>query len=473
MVTKPRRLGALMTSEPTTPLRDFLPPHRAAAIDEGAYPPMFASFFMAGFEASSHRRKDRHRLDLIAATRHDVFALQDYRLCRAAGMNAIRDGLRWHLIERYRGLYDWSSWLPMLRAAREMGVQVIWDLFHYGRPDFIEIGAPGFIDAFAQFAAAAARVHRDEIDEPPIFCPFNEISFFAWAVDDGYFPPVKVQKSELKAELVRIALAAVDAVRSVDRRARFIWAEPLIHVAPRHHGALELRRAEDYRLAQYQAYDMLTGRMRPELGGDPDCVDVVGLNFYPHNQWYYRGPTIPMGHHEYRSLATMLLEAHSRYGKPMLISETGAEGSGRPAWLHYVCDEVRQASALGAPIRGVCIYPVTAYLGWDNERHCDVGLFSNADDNGRREIYTPLLDELNRQLEAGVTAEQEALSRVQGEADYMELRFGPDALSVIEARLAAERGGRLPQASVTEAVRQKLLRRAARHVAPLGPNSET
>ena len=87
----------------------------------------------------------------------------------------------------------------------------------------------------------------------------------------------------------------------------------------------------------------------PELGGDPSLVDVVGLNFYPHNQWYFEGPTIPMGHHEYRPLADMLVEMAERYGKPVFISETGAEGSGRAAWLHYVCDEVREAQA---PRRG-------------------------------------------------------------------------------------------------------------------------
>ncbi len=94
------------------------------------------------------------------------------------------------------------------------------------------------------------------------------------------------------------------------------------------------------------------GLAEPELGGDPSLVDVVGLNFYPHNQWYFEGPTIPMGHHEYKPLADMLVEVAERYGKPVFISETGAEGSGRPAWLHYVCDEVRAAQGRGTDVRG-------------------------------------------------------------------------------------------------------------------------
>jgi hypothetical protein len=147
----------------------------------------------------------------------------------------------------------------------------------------------------------------------------------------------------------------------------------------------------------YEAYDWIMGLANPELGGDPSLVDVVGWNYYPHNQWYFKGPTVPMGHHEYRPLADMLVEVAQRYGKPLFLSETGAEGSGRPAWLHYVCDEVREARGRGADVRGICIYPVTAYPGWDNSRHCEVGLFSPVGSDGKRQVYRPLAEELQRQ----------------------------------------------------------------------------
>src|SRR5437763_12525831 len=94
----------------------------------------FASFFQAGFECSSHRRRDGVRLDLIRATGHDKHVLQDYRQCRQLGFTTLRDGLRWHLIEKSPGKYDWSSWMPALEAAEDVGVEIIWVLFHYGSP---------------------------------------------------------------------------------------------------------------------------------------------------------------------------------------------------------------------------------------------------------------------------------------------------------------------------------------------------
>lgn len=360
--------------------------------------PLFDSFFMAGFECSSHRRKDGVRLDLIHATGHDRHALDDYRRCAELGLRTIRDGLRWHLIETAPGVYDWSSWTVMLRAAREAGVRVIWDIYHYGSPDFLDQRSPEFIEAYARFAAAAVRFHREETGEAPLICPINEISFYTWAVETDYFPPAAAQKGGwFKRQLVRCAIAGVDAMRAVEPECHFIWAEPLIHVAPRDHTRAERKRAEAYRLAQFEAYDLLMGHLEPELGGRPDLVDVIGLNYYPHNQWYYQGPTVPMGHHEYRALAEMLVEVAQRYGKPILIAETGAEGSGRPAWLHYVCDEVRAAMAQGIVFEGICLYPVTAYPGWDNSRHAEVGLFSTVLADGERKLFQPLADEMQRQ----------------------------------------------------------------------------
>jgi hypothetical protein len=106
---------------------------------------------------------------------------------------------------------------------------------------------------------------------------------------------------------------------------------------------------------------MLSGRTAPELGGSPEWLDAAGLNFYSDNQWYLDGSTIPLGRHDYRPLADMLAETHARYGRPLLVTETGGEGSARAAWFHYVCDEVRDAIGRGVPVEGVCLYPVASF----------------------------------------------------------------------------------------------------------------
>lgn len=359
---------------------------------------IFDSFFQAGFECSSHRRRDGVRLDLIRATGHDRHVLNDYRQCRALGLRTLRDGLRWHLIEKLPGKYDWSSWLPMLEAAEEFGLQIIWDLFHYGSPDHIDQASDDFPKRFADFAVAALELRETVTRRAPTVCPLNEINFLSWAIDDGYFPHVGPNKRGwFKQQLVKTAIVSASAIKERWPDSIIVWAEPLIHVAPHDRRRKTIRAAQGNLHGMYEAYDWILGLARPELGGHPALADIVGLNFYPHNQWYYDGPTIPMGHHEYRPLADMLIEFSERYRKPVFISETGAEGTGRPAWLHYVCDEVREAQGRGTQVEGICLYPVTAYPGWDNSRHCEVGLFSSIQSDGSRHVYEPLRDELERQ----------------------------------------------------------------------------
>jgi hypothetical protein len=95
---------------------------------------VFQSFLIGGFECSTHRTRQGSRLDLTAATSHDRHAEADYRALARHGIRTVRDGLRWHLIETAPGRYDWSSFVPTLRAAQRTGTQVIWDLAHWGWP---------------------------------------------------------------------------------------------------------------------------------------------------------------------------------------------------------------------------------------------------------------------------------------------------------------------------------------------------
>jgi len=255
-----------------------------------------------------------------------------------------------------------------------------------------------FPQRFTDFALAALEVQQSVTNRPPLVCPLNEINFLSWAVDDGYFPRVGPnRRGWFKDQLVRTGITAARAIRERWPKATIVWAEPLIHIAPHDRSRSTIRAAEQNLQGMYEAYDWIMGLAKPELGGDPSLVDVVGWNFYPHNQWYYKGPTVPMGHHEYRPLADMLIEMAGRYGKPMFLSETGAEGTGKPSWLHYVCNEVRDAMARGADVRGICWYPITAYPGWDNSRHAETGLLSTVVADGNRNVDERLLAEFEVQ----------------------------------------------------------------------------
>ena len=322
----------------------------------------FQSFFMGGFECATHLRRDRARIDVIATTRHDIHCANDYALLASAGIRTIRDGLRWHLIECSPGVYDWSSLLPMLQAAHATGVQVLWDLCHWGVPDHIDIFSAEFPVRFAEFAGAAASFIREEnlragVTRPQVYCPINEISFWAWVGgDEEHFHPFGSGRGpELKRQLVLASLASMTAVRLVDPGARFLQAEPIIHISADDEKPEDAPGAARHTASQFEAWDMLAGLRDPKLGGSASSLDIIGVNYYWNNQWIHDGDRTPPGHNLHRPLHDHLLGLWQRYGRPIVISETGAEDAAAPGWLGYVAAEVRQAMRLGVPVLGICL----------------------------------------------------------------------------------------------------------------------
>jgi beta-glucosidase/6-phospho-beta-glucosidase/beta-galactosidase len=357
---------------------------------------LFQSFFIGGFECATHRRRDGRRLDLIKATHHDVNAAADYRMLADHGICTVRDGPRWHLIESSPGHYDWSSFLPMLRATQETGTQVIWDLAHWGWPDDLDIWRPAFIDRFARFASSVAKLVRDETDAVPFYVPVNEISFWSWAGGSlGFINPFAHERgNELKAVLVKAAIAAIEAVWSVEPRARMVHAEPSINVVPRSERPEDIHAARHYTKAQFEVLDFLSGRAKPELGGRPEYIDIVGVNYYLHNQWVDGDLPISVDHPNYRPFHELLGAVFQRYQRPVFVAETGIEGDLRPAWLRIMCHEVAAAIQAGVPVEGVCLYPILDYPGWEDARHCPTGLFGSLETGGRRPVNAPLAAEL-------------------------------------------------------------------------------
>ena len=362
-------------------------------------PRLFDSYFLGGFECSTQRRPQGQRLDLLAATGHDRAVVQDYQWMVQHGICTVRDGVRWHLIETSPGCYDWTSFLPMLRASREVGVQIIWDLCHYGWPDGLDIWTPAFVERFARFASAVAQLVRNETNTTAFYCPINEISYWSWAgAEVALFNPCARKRGfELKQQLVRAAIAAIEAIWSVDAQARIVQIDPVIHVVARPERPRDRKPAEEYRRAQFQAWDMLSGRLWPGLGGMAKYLDILGVNYYSDNQWFLGANTLELGHPLYRPFRELLAEVYQRYERPLVIAETGAESDARVPWLRYVAGEAHAAVRAGIPVEGICLYPVTDYPGWTNGRHCQTGLLGFLDDHDRRAVYQPLANELRHQ----------------------------------------------------------------------------
>ncbi len=356
-----------------------------------ARPHVFDSFWMGGFETATHVNEAGRRLDIMAATEHDVQVDRDYALLRSVGITTVRDGVRWHLIER-NGTFDFSSLAPMVVAAERHGIQVLWTLLHYGVPDDVDLFSAEFPVRFARFSAEVARFIQTHSKRLPFYTPVNEISFFAWAAGEvGWFAPfAKRRGGELKRQLVKAAIAASDAVWKVDRRARIVHVDPVIHVVPPLMRPDLTRAAAEQRESQFESWDMLAGIQAPELGGHPRYLDIMGVNFYHSNQWEY--PNVRLRWEDtprdprWQPLHRILAEVYDRYRRPLFIGETSHVGVGRAEWLREIAAELWSANDSGVPLEGVCLFPIIDRMDWNDENHWhNSGLWDLVRRHGRLE----------------------------------------------------------------------------------------
>lgn len=174
----------------------------------------------------------------------------------------------------------------------------------------------------------------------------------------------------------------------------------MIHVAANAKKPQQKSAAERQRRSQFESWDMIAGRRKAHLGENPKYLDIIGANYYIHNQWIHPGgpnTLLPPTHSQHRPIWEILQEIYARSQRPIFIAETGIEAEERPAWLRYIAGQAHLAMRNGVPLSGLCLYPIVNHPGWDDDRHCTNGLWDYADEAGHREIFAPLVEELKHQ----------------------------------------------------------------------------
>jgi len=368
---------------------------------------IFPTFFLSGFECSTFLWKDQGRRDLVAETRHREHAQEDYAFLRHLGIGVAREGVPWPLVDRGGGRYDFSLIEPLIEAMHAQHVLPIWDLCHYGYPDALDPFGPDFVPRFADYAQAVAEYVLPRLPRPAFFTPINEITFFAFAGGEwGWTAPFGTSREtrfDFRLRLCEADIAAVKAIRRVEPGARMVHIDPLVNVvAPRERPDLAAAAWRETYDDTFVAWDVIAGKRRPELGGTPDILDIVGVNCYSFGQMEYRehGPhaALPPGDERIVPLCELLIHAHERYRRPMIVGETSGLEAGRAAWLRDVIQEALAAVDRGVDLHGVCLFPAVDMPDWHKGIWVHNGLLDLVEDSGdlRRKPVWPYCAELRR-----------------------------------------------------------------------------
>jgi hypothetical protein len=335
----------------------------------------FNSFWMGGYECSDQLNVHGDRVDFLNITRHLELINQDYQGLVALGVRVVREGVRWNMAEPRPYQYDFTVLKQMIFTGNMHGIQQIWDLCHFGFPDDLTPLHPHFSKRFAAFCSAFATFFRENNPGAVlIVTPINEVGFISWLGGEvGATSPFCHHNGwKVKYAYIKAYIGGIEALRLVDPHVRILTTEPLISiVAAEDSGPSDIDEAAFHHDLQFQALDMLCGRLCPELGGKEDNLDLLGFNYYYDNQWIHTphqviGWNDYVPHPKYTFPSELLYRAHMRYNRPVLLSETSHPGEDRDIWIRHIIQEATKLLNCNIPIWGICLYPIIDRPDWDN-----------------------------------------------------------------------------------------------------------
>ncbi|KAF2514879.1 hypothetical protein [Flavobacterium foetidum] len=356
----------------------------------------FNTFFMAGFECADHINRSGERINLLKETQHDIRVEEDYQALKDINIKTVREGICWSEVEKSPGVYDFSEVLKRIRAAEKWGIQQLWDLIHFGYPDGLFPTHPQFCNRFEKLCEAFALFYKAHAVQPLFVIPINEISFLAWHSGDvrGTVPFAINSGWDMKYHLCKAAIIGIKKLKNIDSECTVILVEPLVKIHPTEQEYHVL----DMNEHQFQAMDIIAGRMCPELGGSEEFLEILGFNYYWDCQWEAGSKPLEwpeeVGNEKRTPLSDLLYKAYKRYEKPIFISETGHFGTTRALWMDEITHECIKAQKNGVDLYGICIYPATDRPDWDNlSSYCDCGIW-DLDQHKNRKAYQPYIDSL-------------------------------------------------------------------------------
>jgi len=336
--------------------------------------------FIGGFESTY---LPAFGVEGVEASSHDVHRDADVESLFAAGVRHLRYPVRWHRMESERGVFNWGETDRVLGRLRDAGAVVILDLLHHtSYPDWLGDGfrGPDFGPAFVRFAEAVAQRYP----WLPAYTLLNEpLTTFFFTGHQALWPPYDEGVAGFVRAMRSFMPALAEAAhcwRETLPAAHHVWVDTAEHHRGVGRGAQTAALANDRR---HLVLDLALGRhldsARPwllsvlEAGGEslldlrPLHVDVLGLDYYCHSEWFYddhRGQA-PSPHPV--GFAAIAQQYGERYGLPMMLTETNLRGlpSDRVTWLRHTLEQYELATSRGVRLHGYCWFPQVDSCDWD------------------------------------------------------------------------------------------------------------
>jgi beta-glucosidase/6-phospho-beta-glucosidase/beta-galactosidase len=374
--------------------------------------------FATGIENSYPTLSTGSRIDQMEKCGHYSRWEEDFELVRELGLGALRYGPAYYRTHTAPDRYDWSSVDEPMERLRQLGIEVIADLCHFGVPDWLGgFQDPAFPVLFAEYARAFARRY------PWVryFTPVNEIFVCAsFSALRGWWNECETSDQAFVRAVRNMCMAhelAVEAILGERPDAVFVQSESLEHFHPA--GVRAQQTADHWNALKFLSLDLTLGHeLAPGMAGYLHRHGVtsndlsffrerravgqrwIGLDYYPtceHRIAATGRCTMTRRGTGFRQLAT---EYYVRYRVPLFHCETNRVNAHAVNWLQEQWADVAWLRRVGIPVHGFTWYSLTDQIDWQHALRFE-----------RNNLYPVGLYDLNRRIRPVGVAYRELIAQ--------------------------------------------------------------
>jgi len=341
------------------------------------------SFLLAtGIENSYPTLASGARVDQMQKCGHYARWEEDFALVRELGLNALRYGPPYYLTHVAPDRYDWDTSDAPMQRLRELGIEVIADLCHFGVPSWLG----GFQDAaFPVLFAEYARTFARRYPWVRYFTPVNEIFICAsFSALRGWWNECEASDAAFVRAMRNLCMAhelAVEAILSERPDAIIVQGESIEHFHAA--GRTANREADRLNGIKHLSLDLTLGReLAPGMAAylNEHGVTSNELSFFRERRavgqrWLGTDYYLTCEHRVaatgrfttarkslgFRALAT---QYYHRYGIPLFHCETNRVSRHAVSWMEEQWSDILQLRASGVPVNGFTWYSLTDQIDW-------------------------------------------------------------------------------------------------------------
>ena len=340
--------------------------------------------FATGIENSYPTLRTGARVDQMEKCGHYERWEEDFALVREMGLNALRYGPPYYRTHVAPDRFDWDTADAPMHRLRELGLEVIADLCHFGVPSWLG----GFQDdAFPVLFAEYARNFARRYPWVRYFTPVNEIFIAAnFSALKGWWNECEQSEGAFVRAIRNLCMAhelAVEAILSERPDAIIVQGESIEHFHAAGQGARP--EAERWNGLKQLSLDLTMGhelapgmaRFLNENGVRSNELSFfrekravgqrwLGVDYYPTCEHRVASTgrqsscRTPMG---FKRLAT---QYYHRYRVPIFHCETNRVSGQAVSWLDNQWNDIVALRGSGVPVMGFTWFSLTDQIDWQH-----------------------------------------------------------------------------------------------------------